>query len=349
MLQRFMPVSALALAFLLLGCEDVPTAETTGAAGDQIWLATGQGGGKPGGTPASPAISFASGGPYHRNLKVMDADGGNVTEIYSGAYMMHSSWSDQGDGKPGDPYVILVSMTCCAQPLEKLSVVVEAGVPVVQDIHQLSSETRYLDAAVRPGGSCFAAVDLENLGGGAFRNSLVLGDMETGEMQVLYQADVDVALNHPDWNADGTKVAFVERWVDDPNHNVDLQVIDIGSIDLGTCQATTPSTATAFSFSFVGNPPSNLSWARTSNELLLDVDHQLYRVDLDAPEPALGIPFEEGYTAVWSPDDTQMAYRRDGRFYIKTFATDQDQLIRKADHVPDWRRLAEDVENGLER
>lgn len=335
----FVSVSALAAAFLLLGCEDIPTEETPSDAGEQVLLAKGKGGVKPGGAAASPAISFASGGPKHRNLQVMDADGGNVTVIYSGALDMHSSWSDQGDGTSDNPYVILVSMGASApQTLDKLSVVVEGGVPRVEDIRQLSSQTRYYHAAVRPGGNCFVAVDSENLGGGAFRNSLVLGNMSTGVVQLFYQADVDVAVWHPDWNADGTKVAFIEWWVDDPNHDVDLRIIDVGSIDLGTCQATTPSTGTAFSFSWVGNPPSNLSWARTSNELLLDVDLQLYRVDLGAAEPGLGDPFEEGYAAVWSPDDTQMAYRRDGKFYIKTFEQNRDEVVRDADQRPDWRR-----------
>ncbi len=325
-LQRLTPVSALAVAFLLLGCDNVPTANPTDDIGDQVLL--GKGGGKPGGSPATPAISFAAGGPGDRNLSVMDADGGNVTEIYSGSYLMHSSWSGQGNGTTSDPYVILVSMSgAAAQPLEKLEVVVVGGVPTVQNTTTLSSEARYHHAVVGPGGQEFVAVDVEALGGGGFRSSLVLGDMATGAVQLLYQPVGDeVELWQPDWNADGTRVAFFEKGPY-PNQNVAVRILDM----------TTQEVSTAFSFSYVDWGSSNLSWARTSNELLLDVDRQLYRVDLDVAEPALGSSVAEGLQAVWSPDDTQIAYWNE-KLYIKTFGAPRDKVIKRGGQRPDWRR-----------
>ncbi|MFH1765232.1 MAG: hypothetical protein ABIF09_13670 [Gemmatimonadota bacterium] len=334
-------VACLTLPLLFLfftGCADQTTAPDI-----DVTASFAKGGGgkppKPGGgdppAPAKPVISFLGGSLRHPALQVMDADGGNKTAIYNGADFMHSSWSPLGDGTALDPYVILVSAGGPrAQPLEKLEVVIEGGVPVVQSITTFSSETRrYWHATVRPNGEDFLVVDLGDPALDFY--DLFLGDMDMVEgatMQLLYRSPEGRWLDHPTWSADGMKVAFFERGITEYG-SADVRILNMSVEPF--------EVTTAFSVTWVdaaGGPfPHNLSWARTSNELLLDVEGLIYRVDLDdVPTPALGDPIAEGTYAVWSPDDTQMAYL-DKFLYVKTFGVSQDQRF-PGGWYPDWRR-----------
>ena len=168
----------------------------------------------------------------------------------------------------------------------------------MQDITTFSHETqRYFVAAVRPNGQEFVVVKAGDPSQ-EFAD-LVLGDMESGALQPdpLYRPAEGRWPEAPTWNAEGTKVAFLEIGTTDYD-NMDVRIVDVESQEVYT----------AFSVSWVDDRPTNLSWARTSNELLLDVDGLVYRVDLDVATPALGVPIAEGTHAVWSPDDTQIAY-----------------------------------------
>jgi hypothetical protein len=319
------------LLLLFTGCADQTTAPeleltTSYAKGGEPGKPGGGGGG---GDPANPVITYAAGTPGKRTLWVMDADGSNKAKIYDGTLDMSSSWSDQGDGTIADPFVILVSRRTAEQPLDKLELVLEEGVPKVQRITTLSDEgRRYLHAAVRPGGEDFVAVDLDYE---AQTYSLVLGDMSpnpntTLSPELIYQPEGGEWLSQPAWNRDGTKVAFLETSWDDVY--TDVRILDLNTSPAGL--------ATALSVDWVDGPPSNVSWTRTSNSngLLLDLHGVIYRVDLSAP--ALDNPVCEGRDAEWSPDDTQIIYWNGG-LWVKTFGERRDQRL-KGGTMPDWRR-----------
>jgi len=275
--------------------------------------------------PANPVIAYAAGSSGNRTLWVVDADGGHATEIYTGTYRMHSSWSDQGNGSFEQPYVILVSRTAAEQPLVRLELFLDQGVPTVKNVLTLNDENRYYQAVVRPGGAEFVAV--EETGEGLTK--LVLGNMQTGEVAPLYQAEAGKGVLQPAWSRDGTTVAFFEEQL-----QVDLNV-DVRILDLTVALEDEDRVQTAFSFDGF---PRHLSWSRTSatNELLLDVDGMMYRVDLNEPVPTLGDSIGEGGWAAWSPDDTKIVYEGRG-LLVKTFGKRKDKRL-PGGGMPDWRR-----------
>jgi len=284
-----------------------------------------------GGDGANPVITFAAGTPGNRTLWVADADGDHVTEVYTGSYMMHSSWSDQGEGAPDDPYVILVSRYGAPiQPLVKLELVVEGGVPIVLKPDTLSEE-EYHYAVVRPKGNGqeFAAID--------GNNHLVLGNMNTGDVVPLYPwGTPDEGWRWaPAWNADGTKLAFFERGPYPEYLDVSVVILDIPTEVTVPLEEATPE----FSFPWVKFMPRGLSWARTTNELLLDVDNMIYRVNLDLPEPSLDnfIFIGNGVRPSWSPDDSQIVYDYRERIYVKTDGVRRDKKLPSGT-LANWRR-----------
>jgi hypothetical protein len=276
---------------------------------------------------AKPEISYAAGCGGNNCLWVVDADGDNATAVYTASYMVHSSWSDQGQGTLEEPYVILVSQSgAAAQTLDRLEVVVDGDGPRVQAITTLSTDT-YHHAVVRPGGQEFAAIGSDEL----WRRRVLIGDMSTGDMTPIYTVEGERALWQPAWNADGTKLVFFEGESDAPRW-VDVRIIDM-ELDPGD----EGWMKTALSFIWEGWSPQNLSWGRTSNQLLLDLEVLVYAVDLDSPNPALGDPITEGRMASWDPDDSRFIYQDSGRLFIHTLGGGKAKRLPKGAR-PDWRR-----------
>jgi hypothetical protein len=81
----------------------------------------------------------------------------------------------------------------------------------------------------------------------------------------------------------------------------------------------------------------NLSWARTSNRLLLDLERQLYAVDLDAPTPDMGPSLGDGFRASWSPDDSRLVVEDDGWLWIRDVGGGKGTRVKRGTR-PDWRR-----------
>jgi hypothetical protein len=315
-------LAACLVLFLFVGCADQPTAF------DPDLTASFAKPGKPPKPPppgetAAPEISFAAGCGRADCLWVVDADGENATSIYQGSPDLHSSWSDQGTGSTADPFVVLVSQSgAFVQTLDKIEVVVQGGVPVAQTVTVLSTDT-YHHAVVRPGGKEFAAVQRPA--------TLVLGDMVTGATVPLYQAEPGRGIGMPAWNTDGTRLAFSEEdpW---PQQRIDIMVMDVESLpgEEGWLE-------TAISFDWVDWGSWNLSWARTSNRLLLDLERQLYAVDLDAPTPDMGPSLGDGFRASWSPDDSRLVVEDDGWLWIRDVGGGKGTRVKRGTR-PDWRR-----------
>ncbi|NNM06581.1 MAG: hypothetical protein HKO65_15920 [Gemmatimonadetes bacterium] len=223
--------------------------------------------------------------------------------------------------------MILVSQSGAAyQPLDKLEIATDGGAPEVTAVTTLSEDV-YHHAVVRPGGSDFAAVHIDGQG----VSHLVLGDMVSGDTIVLYQVGAEQQLWQPAWNVDGSELAFFEGERDPPRF-VYVRIMDIMAPpgDPGRLQ-------TALSFIWESWSPQNLSWARTANELILDLETLLYRIDLDAATPSLGEPIRDGRMAAWSSDDSKIVFQDDGRIWIGESSGGSATKLARGSR-PDWMR-----------
>ncbi|MEJ2207294.1 MAG: hypothetical protein P8170_24730 [Gemmatimonadota bacterium] len=313
-------LTACFVLFLFVGCADPPTAlepDLTASLAKPDKPPKPQ----PPGETAAPEISFAAACGRADCLWVVDADGENATSIYEGSPYLQSSWSDQGTGTAADPFVILVSPSgAFVQSLDKIEVVVQEGVPVAQTVTVLSTDA-YHHAVVRPGGSEFAALQRPA--------TLVVGNMDTGATVPLYEAEVGREIGLAAWNTDGTRLAFLveDEW---PQRGIDVMVMEVPVGDEGWVE-------TAISWEWVDWGTRNLSWARTSNRLLLDVELQLYAVDLDVPPPEMGASLGEGSAPSWSEDDSRLVVEDDGWLWIREVGAGNGIKVKRGSW-PDWRR-----------
>lgn len=277
---------------------------------------------KPGSDPAFPEIAIDGDG-----LWVADDDGGNKTMIYDPGRFFNPSWFTGGAGTEVDPFRILISAGISGQiPMEIVEVVVDNGVPRAGAITEVLPDPWYVHAEISPNGSEIVAIYVEP---DYFHHSVRLVDLSDGTYETLYEATGENEVFRPEWNPEGTKVAFFENVRQFPEETT------LWVMDMATRQMKVILTFTA-----VSDSPRGVSWGRTMDQLVFDYDGTIYHVILDGNLDPIGdpVPLGSGRGAVWSPDDSRIAYEYRNTTYIKTFPPARKDQRILGGWWPDWRR-----------
>jgi hypothetical protein len=332
--MRRLSLFTLPLLFLFFtGCADQPTSpdlELTASFGKvkpcQPWPSCNND--DPGGDPptvANPVLAFDAGS--HRNkggLWVSDADGGNKAQIYNiggGAYF-HPAWSPNGEGTEADPYEILYVANWS---VGKVQVYVNAdGKPArLGSPEVLSTNVNYVGVEVSPGGDEVLIV-WRPIDGSSPRSKLVLTDPDFNSETEVYVSDPDIEIWAAAWSPEGTEVAFLEG-----------SYSTGASLKILTPPNGTPTTVETFSS--VDFPPMRISWARTSDQLVFDINGTMYLLD-DLSGPGTPVSLGPGYGPVFSPDDSKIVYDTRAGVYVKTLDGSQPDVSIGGQWYSDWRR-----------
>jgi hypothetical protein len=337
MLQRLMPVSAVAVAFLLLGCEDLPTADTLGDAQDELLLKKG-GGGKPG-APADPVLAFHLNGA----MWVMNDDGSNRTQlVQNDCSHSESSWAPTGDGTAADPYRIINSGTFAScGPGIVADVDTEGGSVHVTNVQPLDIAGSYWDTQVwgdpvygspawQPGAGTEIALTASWLADPTTNEwvdalyVILTSEIPNPTPQLLYQPPTGCGVGETAWSPDGTAIAFFES-------------CDPGGSGIKVLERATGILTTLLPFGVL-SAFAGLDWSRSGGQLAFGADGMVYTLRLGTEAPQL---IASGLGASWSPDtsDTRLAFNTWNKRKVRIidFATGSVTTLGNGE-LPDWRR-----------
>jgi hypothetical protein len=291
---------------------------------------------QPGPPPQSnPQISFWNGG----NLRVMNADGSNVTTLFSiPAATRPASWAPFGDGSAANPYHLVfdrINDSICT--LVMMDVDTIGGI-----VH--GTNPRVLPT---PGYACAPAwspIGDEISYGGSQEGSspFVIGPSPLfvipstgGTPTALYTPPLGSYVFYSAWRSDGSAIAFTEVL----NNAYALRVIN---------RATGAVTTVVAAGTFV--EIAYVSWARTrdvlafcigrpvnKNFVRLEVDTIRLARDVNGNYVAGGTPgyVTGGCASSWSPNDARLAVSGINVFDLLTGTT---QSLASGSG-PDWRRF----------
>jgi len=288
-------------------------------------LAQRGGGPKPPPPPANPAIAYVIDGGNANLIAVMNADGSNQTQVYSGGNLNFflPSWSPLGSGTQLDPYSIAFEVCCTS--LRRMDVAVVNGVPQGSNEIILASGG-YFNPAWSPTGDEIA-VD-------GYDTGISVVPAGGGAAQTLYTPPAGRLARYPTWSPDASQIAFVELNQSGPGDPV-IKILN---------RATGMVTNTLLQGQF--SNIRDLDWARTSDTLAFaaatvpnyrNQDFSIYTLDLPAGSPSLLI--SGARTPSWSPDDTKLAFwdtvppSKGGVYHFATGA-----VTKGGGAFADWRR-----------
>lgn len=283
--------------------------------------------------PANPQIAFWNGG----DLQVMNADGSNVTTVFSTTYGSGSpSWSPAGDGSVANPYhLVFVQRNDGYCPLAMVDVDTVGGAVHASNLRDFAP----MNIACAP---AWSPLGDEISYGGAQEGSspLEIGPSPLfvipsvgGTPTALYTPPLGSYVFHSAWRSDGTAIAFREI----VNNATAVRVLN---------RTTGAVTTVVAPGTFVVRA---LSWGRTSDLLAMCVDRPLHnkivqeidtiRLARDAngnylPGGAPGF-VTNGCAPSWSPNDARLAVNGIKVFDLLTGST--QSLASGAG--PDWRRF----------
>jgi dipeptidyl aminopeptidase/acylaminoacyl peptidase len=276
--------------------------------------------------PADPAIVFKvrerTHGQVSHRIKVMNADGSNVTALHtmvSGA-ICFPSWSPDG-----------ASITFCDQAPDlqgynvmRIDVSIVNGVPVGTNLTTLVNRTSYMSESLwSPVGDQIAFWDWD-------LRTLELIPAGGGTPEVLYTS---IGSYHwSTWNRDGSQVIFSER---DPAGGQAIRAVDVAAP-----HAVTTLLGLEFSQQHGNADIRWLDHARTMNVLAFecagDPAGSVYTLDLLGGVPSLVVGAVGAPT--WSPDDSTILFTN-GNMYKVNLATGVVTDTRVSGSYPDWRKF----------
>jgi Tol biopolymer transport system component len=262
--------------------------------------------------PADPAIACIAKrrgtGPW--DLKVMNADGSNLTTVYTSTSPQFTlpSWS------PGGDHIAAASVF----NVWRIDVAVVNGVPTG------SNPTILLDRTTTLGGVAWSP-----LGDQIAFHDVNLKTIETipangGSATVLYTStDPHTFIPSLAWSRDAAQIAFTEGGA--------IRVLTIGG---GTTTVLGPEYWQQLGL----DPPNFLDWARTQDVLTFSVGASgylaVYTLDISGGTPDFVV---EGWVPTWSPDDQYILFEDRG-FKKVNVNTGQITSLGVGGQWPDWRR-----------
>lgn len=265
--------------------------------------------------PANPAIAFKAEGRVRGNgggwvtahfLKVMNADGSNVTTIYTsvigpgyGGIINRPSWSPDGR-----------SVAFQNDGVRLIDVSVVNGVPTGTNARLLVSEPAG-QPAWAPQGDLIAYVN-------STAHTLEVVPATGGVPQVLYSSLS--SLWSPSWSPDARRIAFLEG---DGATSHTIRVLDRNDMTVTTVLGPEGG-------------PWNPIWARTQDVLAFtDASGNIYTIQLPSGTPTL---VRAGSMPDWSSDDRDIVFGGGGSLYKVDLATGSTTLLTSGGMYPGWRR-----------
>jgi hypothetical protein len=288
--------------------------------------------------PPDPEIAFWDG----TDLKVMNADGSNVTTLLTNAYTSRQpSWSPDGEGTAANPYHLVFEQNTGTCPLATVDVDTVGGAIHATNLHPLATPNYACAPSWSPLGDEIAYGGWQE---GPVPNepgpSSLFVISPTGSAPVaLYTAPAGGAVFYSAWRAGGTAIAFTEL-MDNAGDNV----TSVRVLNRTTGSVTTVVPAGAFLS--VGA----LSWARTQDLLAMcvrrpsgkkfstqEVDTVRLARDLQGNYVSTGTPgfAASGCNSTWSPNDARLAVN--GITVVDLLTGLTQSLARGV--KPDWRRF----------
>ena len=256
---------------------------------------------KPPPEPANPEIAYVN--PRKAQIVVADADGGNPTAVLTHTALKYRpTWAPDGSAITFEAYT--------------------SGLDGLWQVDVASGDITVLvpdDAtfpAWSPVGDEIAYVHAET--------EIRLIPADRGTSETIYESRNGGTIHSLTFNADGTKLAFVERLP-----------AEVFILDLATGELTKIHTIV------LGGDDrwEDLDWSRTGDVLALDHSGMISTYDLST-----GVLTElfAGQHPSWSPDDSQLVCEVEGfnnGLYVYTFATGGLQkIVRRDARWPDWVR-----------
>ena len=284
--------------------------------------------------PADPAIAFWSAG-----LKVMNADGGAVKTVYSGGWS--PTWA------PDRSAIGFLDGASVGSPLElwRIDVSVTNGVVQGTNPRLLYANVAHLNASTpawSPTGTviAFTEADTDPWTGYTLPRLLRTIPAVGGAPTTLYTTYGESQVLDPTWNPAGTKIAWVEYWVD-------IYGID-SSWSIMVLDLTTGTVRTAFEW--VSYSLADLDWSRTQDKIAFSAKGGIYTVDVSLPNPIPQLVVGGASQPTWQPDDGKIAFQSSGRrgpgkvvkstnIWTYDFSDGKEALLGPG-YAPDWVRCS---------
>jgi hypothetical protein len=282
-----------------------------------------------GAPPPNPQIAFWNGG----DLRVMNADGSNVTTLVSISYPHGTpSWSPAGDGSATNPYhlafVDFGDATCI---LTIVDVDTIGGTVHATNLRQIPTPNNACAPAWSPLGNEIAY--------GGFQegpSALFVIPANGGSPSALYTAPPGHSVFYSAWRSDGTAIAFTE------GDGTGADAVKV--LNRVTGAVTTVVDASEYT------DVRTLSWARTRDVLAIGAARpqgkHFIRFAIDTIPLArdasgnfvrAGVAgrIVDGISPSWSPNDLKIAF---SGVKVITLATGSTQQLAQGEAL-DWRRF----------
>jgi Tol biopolymer transport system component len=285
-------------------------------------------------TAANPAIAYGHQKGNDYALWVMNTDGTNQTRLVVSSYAPHPSWSADGHS---------IAYHATTNGINRIDVSVSNGTPQASPSVVLPITRSAFDIAWSPNALNSQIAYSENPINTGDQVGLWLAPAAPVTPYVesrVYVASPGNKVRWITWNAQATKIAFVQR-------SQDGKIDSLFVLDLTTSPAPTATFRRAFPGGVAG-----VSWSRTLPDRLA------LAVPVATSTGCCSGPFQPsfldlttntlsnaptGTSAVWSPDDSRIVFINSttsgtGPISAVTLSTGATVTLANSGVEPDWRR-----------